>query len=114
MSSHDWLRPGMTAEVRILVDHLENVLLVPLTAVTTRGNETFCFLANGERRVLKTGLFNDEYIEIQDGLEAGEVIAANPRAFLDGIDDGSGEIRLWLPESETQTSENRTQAQAAE
>lgn len=73
---HEWLKPGMTAEVEILVDELEDVVYVPIQAVSPYGDQRVCYVVNAlgqpERRVVETGEFNNEYIEIKSGLEAGE------------------------------------------
>src|SRR5262249_22618933 len=44
------LRPGMTAEVKILVNEIPNVLMVPVQAVAQKGKEHFAYL------VLPTGV----------------------------------------------------------
>lgn len=72
---HDWLKPGLSAEVEILIDRLEDVLQVPLQTVSTENGEQVVYvsrLGGPERRVVKTGAFNDTFIEIQDGVEEGE------------------------------------------
>jgi len=64
----------MTAEVTIHVGTLENVLHVPIQAVTSDGDERVVYLAGGERRVVEVGEFNDEYIEIKNGLAEGDKV----------------------------------------
>ena len=74
---HDWLKPGMTAKVEILVNELKDVIYVPIQAVFVENNEQVCYLMNrsAERRPVKTGEYNDEYIQILEGLEAGDQVA---------------------------------------
>ena len=75
--THLWLKPGMTAKVEILVDELEDVLYIPIQAVFPEEEEQVCYVHAGtvERRVVKTGEYNDEFIQILEGLEEGERVA---------------------------------------
>ncbi len=74
---HDWLKPGMSAEGEIIIEVLKDVVKVPLVAVSQEGTETVVYLpGNGmERRKVVTGSFDTSFIEIKEGLEAGEVVA---------------------------------------
>lgn len=80
------LKPGMTAEVRIIVeDRKEPVLQVPIQAVISTSGQYFTFVAVGskaERRELKVGDANDEYMEILDGVAEGEYVIMNPRTHF--------------------------------
>lgn len=74
---HDWLKPGMSARVEILVKELDEVIYVPLQAVTPHKGKHICYLPNGgnpETREVVVGEFNDEFIEIKSGLKAGELV----------------------------------------
>lgn len=74
---HDWLKPGMSAEGEIIIEVLKDVVKVPLQAVTQEGTDTVVYVAsNGlERRKVVTGSFDTTFIEIKEGLKAGEVVA---------------------------------------
>jgi multidrug efflux pump subunit AcrA (membrane-fusion protein) len=75
--AHDWLKPGMSAKVEIMVKRLEDVLYVPLQAVTYSQGKQVCFVANGsgtEERQVEVGEFNDEFIEIKNGLKQGDLV----------------------------------------
>lgn len=86
----EWLKPGMSAEVEIVIDQLKDVLQVPLQAVTASGEDKVCYVVNGgeaEKRTVKTGDFNESFIAIADGLEAGEeVLLRAPRAMGGGAE----------------------------
>jgi HlyD family secretion protein len=71
---HEWLKPGMSAKVEILVKHLTNVVYIPLQSVSEMGGKHFCYVADVrvEMREVEVGSFNDEFIEIKHGLEEGE------------------------------------------
>jgi HlyD family secretion protein len=79
--SHDFLKPGMSARVEILVDQLPDVLIVPVQVIANRGGKKICFVANGgrtEERDVTTGQFNDTYVQIIAGLQPGEDVLLNP------------------------------------
>ena len=77
------VRPGMTANVKIPVATADNVTAVPLSAIFTEKNpdtdlmERFVYVqttAGAERRLVKVGISDFFFAEIQDGLNAGEVV----------------------------------------
>lgn len=77
----DWLKPGMSAEVQILVKELPDVVYIPLQAVVSNGDENFCYVAGAsgaELRSIETGEFTDEFVEIRSGLEEGERVYLTP------------------------------------
>ncbi len=83
---YDWLKPGMTAEAEIIVDTIENAVQVPVNAVNLEGEETVCYVQNllgAERRKVKTGEFNISFIQILEGIEAGESVLLRPPAMPD-------------------------------
>lgn len=73
----DWLKPGMTAKVEIIVDRLPEVIYVPVQAVTPQDGKQVCHVVRGggsEPRPVEIGQFNDEFIEIKTGLKEGEKV----------------------------------------
>ena len=79
--THDWLRPGMSAEVEILVDRLFDVVYVPVQAVTYYDDKRVVYVSNGnssERREIEVGSFSESFIEITSGLQAGERVLLLP------------------------------------
>jgi len=77
---HADLKPGMSAEVRIIVNELSQVLMIPLQAVRTQGNERVCLVktrSGTETRAIETGDYNDKFIEVKQGLEEGEMVVLN-------------------------------------
>ena len=83
----DWLKPGMSAEVEIIVNELEDVIQVPVQAVFSRGNRRLCFIDQGsrepEQREVEIGEFNDSFVEIREGLEEGELVYLSAPADFD-------------------------------
>jgi HlyD family secretion protein len=78
--TNDWLRPGMSAKVEILVKRLDDVLYVPIQAVSPLEGKHVCQLAGlkASRREVEIGDFNDEFIEIKSGLTEGERVLLRP------------------------------------
>jgi HlyD family secretion protein len=86
------LRPGLTAEVEILVAHLSNVISLPVAAVAEKNGQFHGCVKNGsklERRDLVLGLSNDKFVEVKEGVDVDETVVLNPRAALGEKDDES-------------------------
>ncbi len=78
---HDWLRPGMTANVTVLIETLTDVVYIPIQAVSYFGDAQVCYVVNdgkSERRFIEVGSFTEDFIEVQSGLEAGEEVRLLP------------------------------------
>ena len=69
------LKPGMFADVEITTTVLENVLLIPDSALQTDGENQIAFVAldgnRFERRVVTIGLEQQGRVQVLDGLKAG-------------------------------------------
>jgi len=75
--THEFLKPGMSAKVEIIVDELEDVTYVPVQAVFVEEDEHFVFVNRGggyEPRAVKVGAHNNEFIRIVDGLEKSDEV----------------------------------------
>ena len=62
----------------VIVDQLADVIYVPVQSVEVDQDHHFCYINNSgtlERREISTGLFNDEFIEVRNGLAGGEAVA---------------------------------------
>jgi RND family efflux transporter MFP subunit len=80
------LKPGMTAVVEIDVDHLHDVLTLPIQAIVQVAKQTFCFVDVGgtpERRIVKLGRTNDKFVQVIEGLTEGDRVVLNPGAIID-------------------------------
>lgn len=104
-------RPGMTASVEIITNKKENVLSVPLAAVTTREEESpkrvggedntdanpktlpkksgspteVVFVAKegiAQKVAVETGISDFEFIEVTQGLEPGQKVVAGPYVVI--------------------------------
>jgi HlyD family secretion protein len=80
------LKPGMTAQVRIVVeDRKDPTLQLPVQSVVSFSGFYYTYVSNGkeaERRELKVGDANDEYIEILDGVNEGDMVVMSPRTHF--------------------------------
>ncbi len=113
-------RPGMSATVDIETEKSDEVLTVPIQAVTAREVEkddknkrpseenefneiVFVQQADTVKMVIvKTGIQDDDYIEIKEGLENDQVIVSGPySAISKTLKDGS-EIRVKKEEEDDQ------------
>lgn len=71
------LRPGMTVEVDMISDQIQDVLFVPVEALYAKEGDILCQVkkaVGSEVRKVKTGRSSDSFVEILDGLKAGERI----------------------------------------
>lgn len=76
--THEWLKPGMNSKVEIIVNQLDDILYVPVQSIEVENDHYFTYVKDGGtllRREVKTGQFNDEFIEITSGLALGEEVA---------------------------------------
>ena len=79
--SHDSLKPGMSAQVEIVVEELEDVLAIPLLAVSFGEKGPTCnILKKGKiiTRDIELGASNEEMVETKKGLEKNEVVLFLP------------------------------------
>ena len=86
------LRPGMTAEVEILVGEYPDVLGVPVQAVAEKGRRHFVYVRAGsafERRPIRVGQSNHKFVQVVDGLSRGEEVTLDARVRIvnEGDDD---------------------------
>ncbi len=84
------LKPGMTAEAEILIDHLKDVVTLPVAAIVEQRGKMYCWVKLSkriERRSLVLGLSNDKFVEIKDGVAPGEHVILNPRAVVADAND---------------------------
>ncbi|HWB14557.1 MAG TPA: HlyD family efflux transporter periplasmic adaptor subunit [Pirellulales bacterium] len=103
------LKPGMTADVEILVEEKKDVLAVPIQCVveTRKKRRAWVRTPTGvEMRELALGATDDVSVEVIDGLKEGELVLLNPRAVI-ASDDAEPE------EDETEEAKSSAQASGA-
>ena len=80
------LKPGMTAEVELILDRHEHVLTVPLTAVADTAQGAFCWVqtAQGmERRALELGDSDQDSAVVHAGLQPGDEVVLDALASVE-------------------------------
>lgn len=108
------LKPGMTAEVEIVVGQYENVVAVPVQAVTTHSNQEYVFVKNADgdfvSKKIKTGKSNISFVSVEEGLGVDETVALD--AYQRGLKEfDSDEDKISeIPEAE----ESEPETSAAE
>lgn len=81
---------GFDVDISIDTEKLENVLVLPVEAVTTEDGENYVFVYNAEegtveKRAVTLGLASDKSYQVLDGLSEGDQVVLNPKAaLLDG------------------------------
>ncbi|MGB7160043.1 MAG: hypothetical protein WBD40_18395 [Tepidisphaeraceae bacterium] len=73
---------GMTTRVEIVAEILSDVLMVPIEAVVNEDGETVCYVKRKdnttEKRKVKPGKSNDHFVQILEGMNAGEEVDLSP------------------------------------
>lgn len=112
-------RPGMSASVDIFTNTAEGTLAVPLIAVTTRENKKeivdkdapekekssvaandireIVFVTSGDTvavREVKTGIQDNDFIQILSGLNEGETVVTGPYSAISRKLEGGGRIHV--------------------
>ncbi|HEX2865774.1 MAG TPA: efflux RND transporter periplasmic adaptor subunit [Ignavibacteriales bacterium] len=85
---NSWFKPGMFANAQLDLSSQKGTLAIPREAVVyaDKGPQVFV-ISQGKAytRNVKLGLQNDKYIEVLDGLKAGEVVA---KVGMNNLKDG--------------------------
>jgi RND family efflux transporter MFP subunit len=80
------LRPGMTAEVKILVRTIPATLVVPTQCIVSRKGQHYAYVDTGReivRRGVTLGDTNERMVEVLSGLKEGERVAQDAKARAD-------------------------------
>lgn len=76
--NHKAIRPGMFAQVRLVVQEEKETFVVPQEALRSFNDEPAVFVVTADntalRKIVKTGLANDNDIQIIAGLEVGDQV----------------------------------------
>jgi multidrug efflux pump subunit AcrA (membrane-fusion protein) len=89
VGSPEGLKPGLSAEVRIQVESLSDIILVPVLAVLEHGGKHYCAMRDGEGwsvREVKVGSTNDKTVVILEGLKEGDEVVLGISALRDDLD----------------------------
>ncbi|MCP4262573.1 MAG: hypothetical protein GY774_34485 [Planctomycetes bacterium] len=79
-------KPGMSAEVQVIIDQHENVLTMPVSAVLQTTEGAFCWIKNNDgttqRRALQLGDTDDQAVLIEMGLQEGDEVRLDPLSAI--------------------------------
>ncbi len=107
LPSVDGLKPGMSAEVKVIIARHQDVLLIPVAAVVETEEGDFCWVETGEgrkRRSLKLGDTNDVFIVVEAGLKEGDKVVLNPLAYVEEAQN-EALVSFDLNQAEDQSSD---------
>jgi cobalt-zinc-cadmium efflux system membrane fusion protein len=79
------LKPGMFADVTVVLNGGVSTLVVPVAAVLEEGTEQIVFVKGDEafvRRAVQLGVIDGEYQQVLDGLEGGEEVVTEGNHLL--------------------------------
>ncbi|MFK9090405.1 efflux RND transporter periplasmic adaptor subunit [Bacillus salipaludis] len=105
----DNLKVGMSVETSILTASKEDAIYIPLDAIHTANGEKYVIsvssavdnqTSGSEQKAVKTGLANEDYVEITEGISEGETVqlpqlasgnsSTNTRGMMQGGGFGGG------------------------
>jgi HlyD family secretion protein len=92
MNSDERIRPGMTADLDVIIAEAENVICIPKHAVIRREGKTLVNISKGNEFIFKevtTGIEDDVKIEIRKGLQEGDTLMIlSGEGFMSSGTDG--------------------------
>ena len=106
LPSVDGLKPGMSAEVQIIIDRYTDVLTIPVAAVVETAEGDFCWVKTPEgtkRSLLKLGDTDDSFIVVKAGIKEGDEVVLNSLALIEEVQD---EVLKPFDEAKTPEPEN--------
>lgn len=74
-------KPGMSADVEVIVSKKDHVLLIPSQAIIEKNDAKYVYVGNSNKamlRQIKTGQLNWSYTEVTEGLQEGDIVITNP------------------------------------
>jgi hypothetical protein len=79
--TYPFIKSGMSARVEIIIDHLKDVLTVPIQSVITDTGNKYCYAlgSNVPRKCrVELGAFNADFVEVKSGISEGDRVLLNP------------------------------------
>lgn len=110
LPSEEGLKPGMTAEIEVILARHNDVLTVPVTAVVESQQGFFCWVKTEDeiqRRSVKVGDSDDVFIILEAGLKEGDDVILNPLTEI----EEAAEIALEASGQETSFSPDANSSQ---
>jgi cobalt-zinc-cadmium efflux system membrane fusion protein len=74
LNKDDSLKSGMSVLVDIIVNKKEDVLVLKHEYINKDKDKKYVILEDGTKIFIRTGLFNDEEVEVLDGIREGDIV----------------------------------------
>ena len=106
----------MSAKVETTVEELNDVTIVPIQAVANRGGKKVCYYVSAkgpQPREVQTGSFNEKFVQITDGLQAGEDVLMNPPLIAEPAITKADASKQQKKPLANETSQNKAGTQQA-
>lgn len=91
-----FFKPGFSATAEIITDMIENVLIVPVTALSMSGGTNIVLKVDGNKAIpipVKAGIADGFYQEISEGLQEGDKIVINSYQINNSSQNSRGGFR---------------------
>lgn len=88
------VKPGVSAKAEVVITNIADALSVPIQAVTTLKGKQVVYVASGsstEPRPVEVGMYNTKFIQVLNGVNAGDRVLLSP-PFDTQSQDLGGEI----------------------
>lgn len=79
------LKPGMSADLQVIVNRIENTLMVPVTAVRAQNRKQSVTRASGEEVAVKCGASDGANVAVLEGLNEGDEVVLNNQRSTAGV-----------------------------
>lgn len=110
------LRPGMTAEVKILIKTIENALTVPVQAVTEVDGKHVCYLVKEGKAIrteVEVGESNEQLIQVLAGIQESDEVALDARLRASAeLKQNASKAKSDSPEGDKSKKQKEKQAPA--
>lgn len=86
---NEQLKGGMIAEVNIIDESKENVIIVPIDAIVENGTEKSIFIVKdniAKKIIVSTGIISDDKIEISGSVKSSDNVVVRGQTFLEDND----------------------------
>lgn len=80
------LRPAMTTSNTIIAEEIDNATFVPLEALYSQNDSiNYVHLKSGKKQEVKLGLSNSNYVIVESGIQAGEVVYLSTPSWAENV-----------------------------
>ena len=89
LDAPEGIKPGLTAEAKVVVNEIPSALQLPVQAVFEYGRKTYCITyrdGKWDKIEVKTGPSNDKQVVILEGLKEGDEVVLGAWALRDKVD----------------------------